>query len=542
MTDQEPIKGLTTGAAQGLQERYGKNQLAQGHNQSFFGKVIHIICEPMFLLLLAAGALYFISGEPINTAIMLALVVGIISIDVLQGRKTDKTLNALKDLTALHSVVLRDGKEKTIASRDLVPGDVVLIDEGVKIPADGPVLKQNNLRVDESSITGEAAPAWKVCRCNAKPSADHWRRDYCYAGTLVTHGNGYILVEKIGSLTEYGKIASHVASAPQDPPPLRKQTSHMVRLCAGISAVLFASVSLISWMNIPDLSFSNRLIGSILSGITLAMAMIPEEFPVILTVFLSMGAWRLAKKGSVVVHNLPAVETLGAVSVLCVDKTGIITMDHVTVQDTWAVDGNTAELCEIMGLACETEAHSPMEKAMLSHCEKLGIRRGHLLSGELLNEYAFSNNLKMMGHVWRHDGEILIAAKGSPDRLLTICGITDAERQTAESRIAMMSQEGLSVIAVAVQRIHAEGEIPSEISGCSLILRGLAGLADPPRENVKANIALCCKAGIRVVMITDDNPLTAASIARQVGVPNYSNVITGEELDALTNEDRKSVV
>jgi len=529
-------KGLTTGEARKRQEQYGKNELDEAKKQSFFVKALHIVEEPMFLLLIIAAIIYFILGEPRDGAIMLIFVIGIISIDVIQEWKTDKTLSALKDLSAPHVMVIRDEKEVIIPSVDLVPGEVMIIAEGVKIPADGEILNANDLCIDESSLTGEAEGVWKVTVENAKVSTDYWRRDYCYAGTLVTQGNATILVDKIGVLTEYGKIGTHVASVEESPTPLQKQTGSLVKLCAGIAAVLFALVSVITYFNIPEYAFGDRIIASILSGITLAMAMIPEEFPVILTVFLSMGAWRLAKNKALV-RKLPSVETLGAVSVLCVDKTGTITMNQMTVQYTWALNGDKDNLCEMMGLGCETEAYDPMEKAMLRYCEGKGISKTHLFSGELIREYAFTNELKMMGHVWHHDGEIIIAAKGSPERMLTICVLTNEERQIVEAKITEMSQQGLRVIAIGEMKPKTEAEIPKTITVARLTFLGLIGLADPPRESVKEDIKNCINAGVRVVMITGDNGITASSIARQIGMPNSDHIITGDELNKMTDEE-----
>lgn len=528
--------GLTTKEALQRQEQFGKNELTPQKKDSFFHKVLHIICEPMFLLLLVAAGIYFILGEPQDGAIMLVFVIGIISIDVIQEWKTDKTLSALKDLSAPHVKVIRDGNEVTIASVDLVPGDLMMIYEGVKIPADGIVIKCSALCVDESSLTGEAEGVWKITTENVEPSTDYWRKDYCYAGTLAIQGTATIQVDKIGATTEYGKIGANVASAPDEPTPLQKQTGSLVKLCAGIAAVLFALVGVATYINIPDHAFGDRIIESILAGITLAMAMIPEEFPVILTVFLSMGAWRLAKKQSLV-RKLPAVETLGAVSVLCVDKTGTITMNQMTVQDTWANGDDTNHLSEIMGLACETDAYDPMEKAMLVHCEKLGLTKDHLFGGKLITEYAFSNELKMMGRIWLHDDEIIVAAKGSPERILTICALSADERTNAEDKIREMSEQGLRVIAVGFMNPKTESEIPEKISDCSLTLCGLVGLADPPRESVKNDIALCNKAGIRVVMITGDNGITAASIAQKIGMLNADHIITGDMLNEMTDDE-----
>lgn len=545
MTEQPnllPLQGLTSEQAQKLQEQFGKNELTDKKKQSFFSKVIHIICQPMFLLLIVAAVIYFILGEPRDGSIMLVFVFGIISIDVIQEWKTDRTLNALKDLSAPQVTAIRDGKEQIISSVDLVPNDLMIIMEGVKIPADGEVVKASDLCVDESTLTGEAEGVWKVTVDNAdNNSTDYWRKDYCYAGTQVTQGSATIRVDKIGATTEYGKIGANVASAPQSPTPLQKQTSKLVKLCAGIAAVLFALVSVITYFNIPDHVFGDRIVESILAGITLAMAMIPEEFPVILTVFLSMGAWRLAKKKSLV-RKLPSVETLGAVSVLCVDKTGTITMNKMTVTDTWAMDGDNNGLCEIMGLGCEIDPYDPMEKAMLSHCEKLGITKDHLAGGQLITEYSFTNDLKMMGHVWNHDGEIIIAAKGSPERILTICSLTDTERQQAEDKIIEMSEQGLRVIAVGFMKPNSESEIPDTVTDCTLTLCGLIGLGDPPRESVKEDIKNCTKAGVRVVMITGDNGITASSIAKQIGMPNSDNIITGDELENMSDEELRERV
>ncbi len=537
----QSLTGISSIEAKELQDKYGKNELTSQQKESFIKKIFHIICEPMFLLLIAAAVIYFILGEPRDGAIMLIFVIGIISINVIQEWKTDKTLNALKGLSAPHVKVIRDGQEIVIASVDLVPGDLMMIQEGIKIPADGTLVKCNDLCVDESSLTGEAEGVWKVTSDNVASTNDYWRKDYCYAGTLVTQGTAVVLVDKIGATTEYGKIGANVASAPNEDTPLQKQTDSLVKICAGIAAVLFALVGVFTYFNIPDHIFKDRIIESILSGITLAMAMIPEEFPVILIVFLSMGAWRLAKKQSLV-RKLPSVETLGAVSVLCVDKTGTITMNQMTVQNAWAIDGDKHSLIETMGLGCETDAYDPMEKAMLIYCESNGISKEDLFGGELITEYAFTNELKMMGHVWRRNGEIVIAAKGSPERILTVCDISDRDRNIAEEKISEMSSEGLRVIAVATMKPQSDKDIPDKITDCSLTLLGLIGLTDPPRESIKSDIAVCNKAGIRVVMITGDNGITASSIAKKIGMPNSDHIITGDMISEMSDLDLQEKV
>lgn len=544
MTEQNsnPLQGLSTEQVKELELKYGKNELVPEKKSNFFREMLKALSEPMFLLLLVTAVIYFILGEPRDGAIMLIFVVGIISIDIMQEWKTDKTLTALKDLSAPHVKVIRDGEEKMINSADLVPGDIMFISEGSKIPADGVIVRLNDLCVDESSLTGEAEGVWKtVSSDKTETQKDLRRRDYCYAGTLVTQGSAAVCIDKTGASTEYGKIGSNIAKAPENPSPLQKQTGSLVKLCAVIAAVLLALVSCMTWLNIPDHMFKDRLIESVLSGITLAMAMIPEEFPVILTVFLSMGAWRLAKKQSLV-RKLPAVETLGAVSVLCVDKTGTITMNQMTVRETYPIAGNEFNLCKVMGMGCETEAYDPMEKAMLSYCEKKGITKEQLFDGDLLNEYSFTNEAKMMGHVWKNGDSITVAAKGSPERIIKLCSLTGEQRRTVLEKLTEMSQKGLRVIAVGEMDVDSADSVPATLQDCNLKLLGLVGLADPPRESVKNDIRHCTEAGVRVVMITGDNGVTASSIAKQVGIPNCGSIITGDELNRMSDEELRGRV
>ncbi len=536
------MSGLTTEQVKKLQAIYGKNELNAQKKESFLHKAIHIITEPMFLLLIASATIYFILGEQKDALIMLVSVIVIISIDIIQEWKTDKTLKALKDLSAPHITVIRDSKEQVILSSELVPGDYMIISEGIKVPADGKIIKANDLCIDESSLTGESLGVWKTtCEDNSINTNDYYRKDYCYAGTLVIQGNAVVLVEKTGHSTEYGKIGKTISDVPLKSSPLQKQTSYLVKLCTIIAFILFVLVSVITFFNISAYTLKDRIVSSILSGIPIAMSMIPEEFPVVLTVFLSMGAFRLAKKQSLV-KKLTSIETLGAVTVLCVDKTGTITMNKMAITDLYSCDENDSHLCEIMGLACETDAYDPMEKAMLTYCENIGISKEHLFSGNLLHEYAFTNELKMMGHVWEHDGEIIIAAKGSPEKILSICDIPENEKVKIQDKIKNMSKKGLRVIAVAHTKLESANNIPKNITDCRLKLCGVVGLSDPPRKNIENDIKDCLNAGIRVVMITGDNGITASSIAEQVGIPNSSNIVTGEEIEAMSDDELKKII
>ena len=540
--DEQIQNGLTTEQAKKLQLQFGKNELVPKKEESILVKMFHVVCEPMFLLLIAASVIYFLLGEPKDGAIMLIFVVAVIGIEVIQEWRTDKTLAALKDLSAPRINVLRDGVEQTINSADLVPGDIMFVVEGLKVPADGVVLKASTLLLDESSLTGESVGVWKITSEEVEPdSREYWRRDYCYAGTLVTQGTGTILVDKIGASTEYGKICKDVVTAPSIQTPLQKQTEKMVKSFGTFAMILFALVGIATYLNLPDHAFKDRIIESILGGITLAMAMIPEEFPVILTVFLSMGAWRLARKQSLV-RKLPSVETLGAVSVLCVDKTGTITMNQMKVQDSWNPSGDDKKLNKVMGMACKADAYDPMEKAMIVFCEEQGISREELFGSELVKEYPFTNETKMMGNVWAQEGKIIVTAKGSPERILQLCALTQLELAHVENKINTMAERGLRVIAVGEMVLANIDDVPENLVECKLEFCGVVGLADPPRDSVKQDIETCINAGVRVVMITGDNGITASAIARQIGMADSDKIITGDEIDKMDQEELKEKI
>jgi len=531
-------KGLTTKQVLELQKQYGKNELTSQKKENFFIKVLHILCEPMFLLLLIAATIYFILGEPRDGIIMLIFVIVIISIDVIQEWKTDKTLNALKSLSAPKIMVIRDDKEQEIDSSDLVPGDIMIVHEGVKIPADGKVIKCSGLKVDESTLTGESENVWKTTE--EYTGIDYWRNDYCYQGTLVIQGTGVIKVDKIGSSTEYGKIGKSINSVQNTKTPLQKQTDKLVTVCAIIAFILFVLVGVFTYLDLPDYSLKDRLIESILSGITLAMAMIPEEFPVILTVFLSMGAWRLAKKNSLI-KKMPAVETLGAVSVLCVDKTGTITKNQMEVHETYLNDCDETDLARTMCLCSEEETYDPMEQAMFEYSENLEIHKRDLFKGTKVKEYPFDNDTKMLGHVWK-DKDIILNAKGSPESIIKLCKLDKDKLIEIDNKISTMQSQGLRVIAIANKKYKSLKSLPKELTDAHLDFLGLVGLVDPPRDNIQDDIKTCYDAGIRVVMITGDNGITASAIAKEIGMKDITNVITGSMIDKMSDKELQDSV
>ena len=540
---EKKMDGLTEEEAIRRQQQYGKNELTPQKKAGFLRTVLRTLREPMFLLLMFAAVIYFLLGQPRDGALMLLFVLGMITLDVIQEWKTDQTLKALRDLSAPQITVIREGREQTIASADLVPGDLMLIYEGIKIPADGRILQCADLCVDESSLTGESEGVWKTPTHGGSETETGavWRRDACYAGTLVTQGSAVIEVETIGANTAYGRIGLHLASAPPEITPLQKQTGKLVRRSALLAGLLFLTVAFLTFFNLTELETKARWIGAILSGVTLAMAMIPEEFPVILTVFLSMGAGRLAKKHSLV-RRLPRVETLGAISVLCVDKTGTITQNQMEVQAIREIEGDKMQLLETMGMGCETETYDPMEQAMLRCCEKHGLTRETLFRGQLVAEYAFTHERKMMGHVWKREDGLTLAAKGSPEQIFRLCGFSSDEEQSAQDEMNRLASAGLRVIAIAVAHPAAETEIPAALTDCRLTLLGLVGLADPPRETISEDIARCRNAGIRVVMITGDNDATAWAIAKKTGITEDDQRLTGEQLDAMDEDALRKAV
>lgn len=531
-------KGLSDGQVKMLQKKYGMNRLVIEKKENFLHKIIQIIKEPMFLLLIFASTVYFILGESKDCIVMLIFVSVIITIEVIQEWKTDNTLKALKNLAQPEIEVLRNGKKKSISSLEIVPGDIMYIFEGDRIPADGKIIKLDDLIVDESSLTGESQGVWKVL--DETSNNDYWKKDYCYAGTFVIQGSATVQVLMTGQQTEYGKIGANLVDAKPTPSPLNIQTNKLVKNASIIALCFFFLTIFITFINLSGYDISKRLIKSILSGITIAMAMIPEEFPVIFTIFLSMGAWRLAQNKAIV-RKLPAVETLGAISVLCVDKTGTITENKMKVADVFSYNCKP-ELFETMALACETEIYDPMEIAMLSYCKENGYDKESLFSYELIKEYPFTSELKMMGHIWQKNNINIIAVKGSIESVLPLCQLDVDQQYNVEEQALLMAKKGYRVIAVAKQVVDSKNKIPNDILQTNLTLCGLVGLFDPLRPGIAQSIQKCTNAGIRIIMITGDNGVTASTIAQQASINNSDKIITGAQLSKMNNQELKENV
>jgi len=527
--------GLTDIEVKLRQTEQGKNELVSEEKNTFIKKAISIITEPMFLLLFGTAILYFLLGEPKDGLIMIGFVTFMAGINLFQEWRTDKTLQALKDLSAPTVRVVRNGEIICIDCKEITVGDIMMLEEGEKISADGKILEMHDLGVDESTLTGESEVVWKKLTLSKEEIESNWRKDTCYAGTNVTQGGAIVEVTAIGTKSEYGKIGMDILSVPQDATPLEKQTRHLIKYAALIGLGLFLLVFLIAFFTLKETNLIEQLIHSLLSGLTLAMAMIPEEFPVILTVFLAMGAWRLARKNALI-RRMPSVETLGAVSVLCVDKTGTLTKNQMTVQEIYVHGSETRETMLYWStLGCETEPFDPMEKAILEYAEANGINLAETFNKTLVHEYPFSSETKMMGHVWEIDGLPEVAAKGSPESLLPLCNLSKEDLDVVMAKQEALAKNGYRVIAVAKR--NDMPSVPDSLCDNELMFVGLIGLMDPPREAVPEAIRICSKAGIRVVMITGDNGTTAKSIAEKIGILHSENVITGKELETMSDEE-----
>ena len=522
MKNLENIKGLTDEEVILSRENNGSNELIKKKKEPLILKILGIFQEPMFLLLIIAASVYFIVGEYGDGIIMLVFVVAVCFIEFIQEAKTDKALEELNKLSSLNVNVIRNGKRMVVSSEEIVVGDKVILEEGDKVPADGKVLYAQSLGINESSLTGESEVVYKTIE---EDKDNHFKLNICYSGTDVTNGMGIIEIIAVGNKTELGKIGTSLSSVKKEKTPLEYQVNKLIFVCTIISAVIFLLTIIITYLNHPELVFSKKIVEAILAGITIAMATIPEEIPVILTVFLAMGAWELTREKTLT-RNMKAIETLGAVNVLCTDKTGTLTENKMEVQDIYAF---TPNFLETLYLACPKVAYDPMEIAIKDYCED---KQKFNTEGIITKEFAFTSETKMMGQVWDNH---LLCVKGAYESVLPLCNLSEEDYKSIEDKIMEFSKEGFRVLAVA--RGTDLIEIPNSLYEAKLSFEGLVALYDPPRYGVKTSLEKCYSAGIRVIMITGDNGETAKGIAKKINLQNYDEVITGAELEAMNDEE-----
>ena len=534
-TAPEP-QGLSTAEAARRLAADGANLLPGSAPKSGLAIARKVVMEPMFLMLLAAGGIYLALGDPAEALFLLGFVFIVIGITLAQERKTQRALESLRDLSAPRALVMRDGHEQRIAGAGVVRGDVLVLHEGDRIAADARLF-DGQLEVDESLLTGESVPVAKT------PGAD------LFASTVVTRGVSLAEVQATAGATAIGRIGADLARTTEPPSALQLASRQLVRRL-GVAALLLAGAQVLLgwWWN------GRPLLESILSGIALAMAILPEEIPVILTVFLALGAWRISKQ-KVLTRRMSAVEALGAITVLAVDKTGTLTMNRMEVAELdtgsarFTPDGATELpeafhlLTEFAMLATPGDPFDPMEQAIQRFGHGWLGGTEHVHDGrEPEFEYALSGEILAMTRVFASSAptQHLLATKGAPEAVADLCHLPAARRDALHAQVEAMAERGLRVLGVARGRwtgapaaLDAEPDCPKSQHDFDFEFLGLLGLADPPRAEVPAALAECRRAGVRVIMLTGDHPATARAIARQVGLSERPEVITGAEIAAL---------
>ncbi len=544
----ELSQGLSSAEAARQLAADGRNALPGGKGRSLFTIVRETLREPMLLLLLAAGVLYLAFGDLQEGLVLFGFVAATLGLTLYQEGKTEKVIEALRDLTSPRALVVRDGQQQRIAGRYVVQGDIVILGEGDRIPADGLLLSASVMQVDESLLTGEAVAVDKIAAAGevapARPGGDN--QPHVYSGSLVVRGKGMARVTATGPRSEIGRIGLALESLQAERSPLQRQTAQLVRTLALMAAVLSLVLVLAHGLLHGD------WLQAVLAGIALAMAMLPEEYPVVMTVFPALGARRLSRE-KVLTRRINAIETLGATSVLCVDKTGTLTENRMTVArlhsgrtgigvdyaaQPSALPEEVHTLVEYAILASAADPFDPMEQAF----HRLGQ---HFLAGtehlhrdwELVREYPLTPQLRAMSHVWRASaGENhVVAAKGAPEAIIDLCHLDEDRRRAIAADINAMAEDGLRVLAVAQSTFAGEDWPPSE-HYFDFEFVGLLGLYDPLRPEIPAAVRESREAGIRVLMITGDYPATASAIARQAGLEE-GEVLSGDDLAALSDAE-----
>lgn len=515
------FKGLTNNEVVISREKNGSNIQQQRKKESLIKKILNIFKEPMFLLLIIAASVYFIVGEYADGITMLIFVLAVCTIEFIQETKTDKALEELNKLSSLNVKVIRNGKKEIINSEEIVVGDIVILEEGDRVPADGKILYTQSLGINESSLTGESEIVYKNKEEDLK---NHFKLNMCYSGTDVVNGLGIIEVTSVGKNTEFGLIGQSLNNIKKEKTPLERQINKLVFICTIVSITVFILTIIINYINHSELTLTKRLVDSLLAGITIAMATIPEEIPVILTVFLAMGSWSLTKKNTLT-KNMKAIETLGTVNVLCTDKTGTITENKMIVEDIYT---NSETFIKTLYQSCPQVAYDPMEIALKKYCQE----KEKTNTGSITKEYPFKAETKMMGQIWNNKE---LCVKGAYENVLPLCNLDKENYKQVKSKINEYSKEGYRVLAIA--KNDNLKNIPNSLTEAKLTFEGLVALYDPPRKGVKESLEECYSAGIRVIMITGDNGKTAASIAKKINLNNYDEVITGLELEAMSDDE-----
>ena len=540
--------GLAQSEAQARLKSEGYNELPSAGRRTPFRIVLEVMREPMLALLLGGGAVYLALGDFQEALILVAFAMASIVITVVQETRTERVLEALRDLTSPRALVIRDGERKRIAGREVVRGDLVVLSEGDRVPADAVLWQSHDLQADESLLTGESVPVRKIAQAAgahsaaARPGGDDL--PYVFSGSLIVRGSGIAEVFGTGARSEIGKIGQSLSILETEPARLQAQTRRLVRIFALVGGLVSVLAVMLYGL------FRGGWLDAVLAGIALGMSMLPEEFPVVLTVFMAMGAWRISR-ARVLTRRATAIETLGSATVLCTDKTGTLTENRMTIAElrlkdgsAWAKETAAAEnlpdrFHDLLGfgiLASAPEPFDPMEKAF----HELG--RGQFDESDHkqrvpVRAYGLRPDLLAVTQVWQAEDEedLQVAAKGAPEAIAGLCHLPGEELQQVKEAGDAMAAEGLRVLGVARARF-AQHALPDSPHGFAFEFLGLVGLADPLRLGVREAVNECRTAGIKVVMITGDYPATARAIARQAGL-NISQILTGEVLQGHSDAE-----
>lgn len=525
-------RGLSSSEAAERLKKFGYNELPSARPKSILKIAGEVIREPMFLLLLGCGSLYILLGDYREGLSLMSAIVLIIGITFYQYRKTERALESLRNLSSPRALVIRDGREVRIAGREVAPGDVMILQEGDRISADATVLESVNLTVDESLLTGESAPVLKDTDQD---------QSLVFSGTIVVQGKGIAEVNTTGINTQFGKIGMSLKAIEPEDTRIQVEMKRLVRRLGIGGTVVLLIVILAFYFT------RGNFLQALLNGLAAAMALLPEEFPVVLTVFLALGAWRLSKV-RVLTRNPAAIETLGAATVLCSDKTGTITQNRMEVAVVYdgnriirrnqfdSMDATCLHVIRTGARASQLNSIDPMEQA-IHVASRLGtIPDDH---DQLIREYPLSRDLLAMTRVTRSraNNSTAVSAKGAPEAIFRLCNLMPDEEEKHLAVVNTLANEGYRVLALATAA--PDETLPDHQTGYRFGFLGLIGLEDPIRPEVPKAIRECLQAGVRVIMITGDFPLTAKSIAHQIGLPAAGEIITGAELQAMDDTELK---
>jgi len=540
--DAAQVTGLDAQEAARRLAADGPNALPGSEAKPLLRIVGEVLAEPMFLMLLAAGGIYLLLGDTAEAAFLLVAVLAVIGLTLVQERKSQRALEALRDLAAPRALVIRDGAQLRIASREVVRGDVLVLREGDRVAADA-VLLEGQVHTDESLLTGEPAAQLRLPPAGELPpfAPGLDGGPFVCASTLVTRGVALARVHATGARTQAGRIGAALAATDLVPSALQRSSRRVVRVMAGVGLGVATTLVLAAWL------WDGRpLLESLLLGVGLAMSLLPEEIPVVLTVFLALGAWRLSHQ-RVLARRVQAVEALGAITVLAVDKTGTLTMNRMQVAqlrtpqavfdaaDAGPLPESLHELAEFATLATPADPFDPMEQAIRAFAAARLQGTEHLHDDwQPQQQYPLSRDILAMTQVFRagQPDRHLLATKGAPEAVADLCHLDEAARARVAAQVGEMAQAGLRVLGVA--RGQWQGQRwPASQHDFDFAWLGLVGLVDPPRPEVPAAVAACRSAGIRVLILTGDHAGTAQAVARQIGLAPVREVLTGAEIARL---------